>query len=75
MTEAARGIDHVMDAVIELPQYYIETETSLVQRALRSLKHGDAFAVFDEYGDIGAAGPRPKGSISTTRATCRIASS
>ncbi len=61
MTEAARGIDHVMDAVIELPQFYIETETSLVQSALRSLKNGDAFAVFDEYGDIGAKGPSPEG--------------
>ena len=60
MTEAARGVDHVMDAVVELPQHYIETETSLVQRALRILKHGDAFAVFDEYGDI-AAGRSPEG--------------
>ena len=61
MTEAARGVDHVMDAVIELPQSYIESEISLVQRALRTLKHGDAFAVFDEYGDIAAAGPSPEG--------------
>ncbi|WP_036259008.1 amylo-alpha-1,6-glucosidase [Methylocapsa aurea] len=53
MQEAARGVDHVKDAAIELPQHYIETETSLVQRALRSLKHEDAFAVFDDYGDIG----------------------
>ena len=34
MTEAARGVDPVKDAVIELPQYYVETETSLVQSAL-----------------------------------------
>ncbi len=61
MTEAARGVDHIMDAVVELPQHYIESQASLVQRALRILKHGDAFAVFDEYGDIGAAGPSPEG--------------
>jgi hypothetical protein len=27
MTEAARGVEPVKDAVIELPQYYVETET------------------------------------------------
>ena len=59
MHEAERGVDHVMDAAIELPQHYIETEMSLVQRALQSLKHEDAFAVFDDHGDIGVgrAGP------------------
>jgi hypothetical protein len=36
----------VMNVKIELPQHYIETEGSLVQRSLRSLKDGDAFAVF-----------------------------
>ncbi len=46
----------VMNVKIELPQHYIETEGSLVQRPLRSLKDGDAFAVFDEYGDIGVIG-------------------
>ncbi|WOJ91344.1 amylo-alpha-1,6-glucosidase [Methylocapsa polymorpha] len=61
MNEAARGVDHVGDAAVELPQHYIETETSLVQRALRSLKHDNAFAVFDDYGDIGVAGPGPEG--------------
>lgn len=55
MHEGARGVDRVRDAAVELPQHYIETETSLVQRALRTLKHGDAFAVFDDYGDIGVA--------------------
>jgi hypothetical protein len=34
MTEAARGVDPVKDAVIEPPQYYVETQTSLVQSAL-----------------------------------------
>ena len=50
-----------MDVKIELPQHYIEVEGSLVQRRLRSLKHGDAFAVFDEYGDIGVIGTGPEG--------------
>jgi hypothetical protein len=49
---AARSMDSIADATIELPQHYIEIEGSLVQRALRSLKDGDAFAVFDNYGDI-----------------------
>jgi glycogen debranching enzyme len=50
-----------MDAPIDLPQHYIEIVGSLVQRSLRSLKHGDAFAVFDEYGDIGVMGTGPEG--------------
>jgi len=51
----------IADATIELPQHYIEIEGSLVQRALRSLKDGDAFAVFDNYGDIGVIGTGPEG--------------
>jgi len=51
----------VMDVKAELPQHYIEIEGSLVQRRLRSLKDGDAFAVFDEYGDIGVIGRGPEG--------------
>ncbi|GJD48166.1 hypothetical protein OPKNFCMD_0882 [Methylobacterium crusticola] len=43
-----------------LPQYHIEAQTSLVERPLRSLKHGDAFAVLDSYGDIGVF-PGPEG--------------
>ena len=35
-------------------EYEIEATTSLVDRALRNLKHGDAFSVLDSYGDIGA---------------------
>jgi glycogen debranching enzyme len=50
-----------MDAAIELPEHYIEVQGSLVQRRLRSLKHGDAFAVFDDYGDIGVIGGGPEG--------------
>jgi glycogen debranching enzyme len=56
-----RGADSVIDAAIELPQHYIEIEGSLVERSLRSLKHGDAFAVFDNYGDIGVIGTGPEG--------------
>ena len=54
-------MDSIADATIELPQHYIEIEGSLVQRALRTLKHGDAFAVFDNYGDIGVIGTGPQG--------------
>ena len=50
-----------MDAAIELPEHYIEVQRSLVQRRLRTLKHGDAFAVFDDYGDIGVIGGGPEG--------------
>lgn len=44
-----------------LPQHYIEIEGSLVQRSLVSLKHGDTFAVFDNYGDIGFIRTEPEG--------------
>ena len=54
-------MENVVDETIELPQHYIEIEGSLVQRSLRSLKHGDAFAVFDEYGDIGVIGKGAEG--------------
>ena len=37
-------------------EHHIEAETSLVERHLRTLKHGDAFGVFDGYGDIGTPG-------------------
>ena len=50
-----------MDGAIELPEHYIEVQGSLVQRRLRTLKHGDAFAVFDDYGDIGVIGGGPEG--------------
>ena len=44
-----------------LSEHYIEAETSLVERALRTLKQGDAFAVLDSYGDIGTFGDTPEG--------------
>jgi glycogen debranching enzyme len=34
-------------------EYGIEATTSLVDKPLRTLKHGDAFAVLDSHGDIG----------------------
>src|SRR3954471_21466365 len=34
-------------------EYEIEATTSLVDKPLRTLKHGDAFAVLDSHGDIG----------------------
>src|SRR5450631_4028177 len=61
MHEAVRRAESVIDAAIDLPQHYIEIQGSLVQRSLRSLKHGDAFAVFDNYGDIGVIGTGPEG--------------
>ena len=61
MHEEVRGVERIMGAAVELPHHYIEAETSFNQRALRSLKHGDAFAVFDEYGDIGHARNGPEG--------------
>ena len=44
-------------------EYEIEAKTSLIDLALRNLKHGDAFAVFDSYGDIGAVGDTAEGLI------------
>jgi glycogen debranching enzyme len=67
--EATRGISGIIssivktiaDATIKLPRHYIEIEGSLVQRALLTLKDGDAFTVFDNYGDIGVFGTGPEG--------------
>ena len=67
--EGARGISGIIsgiiktiaDATIKLPRHYIEIEGSLVQRALRTLKDGDAFTVFDNYGDIGVIDTGPEG--------------
>jgi glycogen debranching enzyme len=42
-------------------EYEIEAKTSLVDRALRNLKHGDAFSVLDSCGDIGTAGDTAEG--------------
>src|SRR3954469_8200434 len=42
-------------------EYEIETQTSLVDRPLHRLKHGDAFAVLDSYGDIGTIADTAEG--------------
>jgi glycogen debranching enzyme len=44
-----------------VPDHYIETTTSLVERVLRTLKEGDAFAVLDRYGDMGTDPASPEG--------------
>jgi glycogen debranching enzyme len=41
--------------------FSVETQTSLVGRSLRTLKEGEAFAVFDAFGDAGTAPPSPEG--------------
>uniref|UniRef100_UPI00378369B7 amylo-alpha-1,6-glucosidase n=1 Tax=Methylocella sp. TaxID=1978226 RepID=UPI00378369B7 len=61
MTEHARVVDGVAETAIDLPEHYIESAASLVQSELRSLKHGDAFAVFDEFGDVGDAAQTAEG--------------
>ena len=45
----------------KLSEHYIETDVSLIERTLRSLKHGDAFAVMDGYGDVGCTPGAPEG--------------
>ena len=42
-------------------EYEIEAKTSLTDRALRNLKHADAFAVLDTHGDIGTANDTAEG--------------
>jgi glycogen debranching enzyme len=41
--------------------YEIEAKTSLSDRVLRNLKHGDAFAVVDAHGDIGTVDDSAEG--------------
>jgi glycogen debranching enzyme len=42
-------------------EYEIEAKTSLSDRALRNLKHADAFAVLDAHGDIGTLADTAEG--------------
>jgi glycogen debranching enzyme len=42
-------------------EYEIEAKTSLTDRVLRNLKHADAFAVLDGYGDIGTVNDTAEG--------------
>ncbi len=51
----------VSDPFEPVSEYYIEPQTSLVERPLRALKHGDIFAVLDSYGDIGIGPEGPEG--------------
>ena len=44
-----------------LPEHYIEPQTSLVDRPLRTLKYAEAFAVLDSFGDIGVVPDSPEG--------------
>src|SRR3954449_2091288 len=60
MTNAARTLPHPDDPNV-WSEYEIETQTSLVDRPLRTLKHGDAFAVLDSYGDIGTIADTAEG--------------
>ena len=55
MSEHAMGpaSGHSEPAPDQLSEHYIEAQTSLVERALRTLKAGDAFAVLDTHGDCG----------------------
>ncbi len=56
-----------------ISDYKIEAHTSLVERPLRSLKFGEAFAVLDSYGDIGVL-PGPEGIyFQDTRYLSRLA--
>jgi glycogen debranching enzyme len=41
--------------------HYIEAQTSLVERPLRTLKAGDTFAVLDAHGDCGTVPDSPEG--------------
>jgi glycogen debranching enzyme len=41
--------------------HYVEAHTSLVERSLRTLKEGDAFAVLDTHGDCGTVRDSPEG--------------
>ncbi|MBA9069835.1 glycogen debranching enzyme [Methylobacterium sp. RAS18] len=62
-----------LDADENLPQYHIEAQASLVDRPLRALKYGEAFAVLDSYGDIGWV-PGPEGLyFQDTRYLSRLA--
>jgi len=43
------------------PDHVIEVETSLVDRVLHTLKHGDNFMILDRSGDIGGTPQAPEG--------------
>jgi glycogen debranching enzyme len=49
------------ELIASVPEYYVETPLSLVERILHPLKQGDCFAVLDRNGDIGAVPGTPEG--------------
>jgi hypothetical protein len=60
-TREIDGVENVRTATEAVSDFYIETQTSLIERPLRTLKHGDIFAVLDRYGDIGVGSHGPEG--------------
>jgi hypothetical protein len=48
-------------------QFYIPAVSSLQERRLRALKHGDSFALFNHYGDIVPSAARRTDCIIATR--------
>ena len=59
--EPASGTPLPVEPMEQVPEHYIESQTSLVERPLRTLKFGDAFAVLDSYGDVGVMPESPEG--------------
>lgn len=51
----------VEDSTHDESDYHIDARTSLTERTLRTLKHGDTFAVLDAYGDLGVERGTPEG--------------
>jgi len=56
-----KPVGFVANTADQLPEHYIEAQTSLVERALRTLKNGDTFVVLDSYGDLGTGPGSPEG--------------
>lgn len=63
MSEQAMGpaSGHPEPSPDQLSEHYIEAQTSLVERTLRTLKADNAFAVLDTYGDCGSVPDSPEG--------------
>ncbi len=63
MIKHAAATKDARDDAVSPPvgEHYIESHTSLVERPLRTLKYGDAFAVLDSTGDIGVEPASPEG--------------
>lgn len=52
-----------MDVIEVGDQYYILAKSSMADDRTRVLKHGEAFAVFDRYGDIQPVGMGEQSSV------------